>query len=642
MSLENNPIGGEHSSSFSVISAVLKSSRTQVTIDVQSILSELILYEHMNKPYVSGYVSLIDNARLIERLDIQGAEIFEIVIKRNGQAKNIKQVKMSFIVQKIKDVKKTNEFTQVITLSLIDENIFKSALHVVNKTYKGQPHEIIDTILKDYFKRDDLLTTAETNVMNQMKVIVPNMHPLEACEWIKNRAISENGYPFYFWKTAITNQFIFADLERLLSTPVINFGFPYTDNQNAGSSTTSSRNFIVKAIEQKENEDLFSLLRSGVVGSNNKYYNVVTGDFEWIEFNINNDFMVDLKQLNADQYKPLIDGYLKYDDLEISNYKSKNNAYVSGAIVYDDLKSYDEAFNQGDNKRKIKSHAIRNILNKAKIKIAVDGDEFITGESHVGVGNNIRVLFRSKSEQENPSKIDSKQSGDYLILATNYTFKFSRSNKVDVILLCSKVANYISDAPSGRGKGGTGERIRGGASTGGVNRDVRDQTDGTGGYADRGAAKNIVPPSALANDAAFQAKADEMIAKYPGLTKQKLYKVIQGESGFNTRSVARSGATGLFQFMPATAKELGYTTGQIQNMNAAEQLEVYDKYLTRWNYNGTNELGIMQAAPAYASRPPSAVIYPVGSAAWKQNPGWRSSGDGDITVASINAYYRKQ
>lgn len=642
MSLENNPIGGEHSSSFAVISAVLKSPRTQITVDIQSILSELIIYEHMNKSYVSGYVTLVDNNRLIEKIDIQGAEIFEIVIKRNSSAKNVKQIKMSFIIQKIKDIRRTNEFTQVITFSLIDENIFKSALHQVNRAYKGQPHEIIDNILKEYFNRDDLLTTATNNVSETMRVIVPNMNPLEACEWIKNRAINEHGYPFYFWKTAITNQFMFADLETLLATPIINYGFPYTDNQAAGSSTTSSRNFIVKAMEQKENDDLFSLLRAGVVGSTNKYYNVATGDFEWVDFNINNDFMVDLKDLNTDQYKPLIDGYLKYDDLEISNYKSRTNTYISGGLVYDDFKSYDEAFTPGDNKRKIKSFAIQNYLNKAKIKIAVDGDEFITGESHLTVGNNIRVLFRSKSEEENPKKIDSKQSGDYLILAANYTFKFSRSNKVDVILLCSKVANYVSDAPTGRGKGGTGGRVRGGTGAQSVNRGVVSQTDGQNGNANSGAGKNIVPPEALANDAAFQAKADEMIAKYPGLTKQKLYKVIQGESGFDTKIVAGSGATGLFQFMPATAKELGYTTGQIQNMNASEQLEVYDKYLARWNYNGTNELGIMQAAPAYASRPPNAVIYPVGTKAWQQNPGWRPADGGDITVESINAYYRKQ
>lgn len=160
--------------------------------------------------------------------------------------------------------------------------------------------------------------------------------------------------------------------------------------------------------------------------------------------------------------------------------------------------------------------------------------------------------------------------------------------------------------------------------------------------AERGGPSNVVPPAALENDAEFQAKLDEMVAKYPGLTKEEIYEIIQGESGFDTRATNPSGATGLFQFMPATARELGYTPAQIQNMSAAEQLEVYDQYLGRWNYDGSNHLGIMQAAPAYASRSGGSVIYARGSAAWRQNPGWRPANGGDITVDSINNYYRGQ
>ena len=160
--------------------------------------------------------------------------------------------------------------------------------------------------------------------------------------------------------------------------------------------------------------------------------------------------------------------------------------------------------------------------------------------------------------------------------------------------------------------------------------------------AERGGPSNIVPPSELENDAAFQRKLDEMIDKYPGLTREEIYQIIQGESGFDTRAVNPSGATGLFQFMPTTARELGYTPAQIQNMTAAEQLEVYDQYLDRWNYTGSNHLGIMQAAPAYAGRSGSSVIYARGTPAWNQNPGWRPPGGGDITVDSINNYYRGQ
>ena len=50
----------------------------------------------------------------------------------------------------------------------------------------------------------------------------------------------------------------------------------------------------------------------------------------------------------------------------------------------------------------------------------------------------------------------------------------------------------------------------------------------------------------------------------------------------------------------------------------------------------------MQGAPAYANRGLSSVVYKSGSAAWKQNPGWRPTSGGDITVADMNNYYAKQ
>lgn len=183
----------------------------------------------------------------------------------------------------------------------------------------------------------------------------------------------------------------------------------------------------------------------------------------------------------------------------------------------------------------------------------------------------------------------------------------------------------------------------GGGGAGSSNSTAHNSTqDSAEKRADRNAPTNVVPPASLENDAAFQAKLDEMIEKYPGLTREELYQIIQGESGFDTTATNPSGATGLFQFMPATAKELGYTTAEIQNMSASQQLQVYDEYLERWNYDGGNHLGVMQAAPAYASRSESHVAYRRGSAAWNQNPGWRPPGGGDITVGSINEYYRKQ
>ena len=146
----------------------------------------------------------------------------------------------------------------------------------------------------------------------------------------------------------------------------------------------------------------------------------------------------------------------------------------------------------------------------------------------------------------------------------------------------------------------------------------------------------------LLRDEGFQKKLAEMEEKYPGLTRQELFRTIKGESAFNPTATNPSGASGLFQIMPAVAEELGTTRDEILRMSPAQQLDLYDKYLSRWDYTGEVSLGVMQAAPAYASASPTTVVYEEGSAAWRQNPGWRPRDGGDITVASINNYYRRQ
>lgn len=143
----------------------------------------------------------------------------------------------------------------------------------------------------------------------------------------------------------------------------------------------------------------------------------------------------------------------------------------------------------------------------------------------------------------------------------------------------------------------------------------------------------------LRSDPAFMSKLKSMEERYPGLTEGEVFKIIDGESAFNPKAVSGAKAAGLFQIMPDSLAELGFTSKELLDMEPAEQLGVYEQYLKRWDYDGSYGLGIVQAAPAYRKSSPDTVVYKKDSAAWKQNPGWRSSKNGPITKRSIEAYY---
>ena len=257
--------------------------------------------------------------------------------------------------------------------------------------------------------------------------------------------MNQNGYPFYFYKSATTGEYFFADLETLISSPVINENLPLSPNQSAGSSESKSTSSTIYEMEQNDVDDLYSLIRSGIIGSENKYYDVTRGDFEIVDFNVNNDLLVELQSLNTRQEKPLLDGRLAFDDVAISNYKAKSISQISGARVFEDVKSYDETQDIGDSRKKIKAHAIRELMLKTPLSIMVEGDRWIHGDNHYGVGNNIKILVRSKADDpENPS-VDRKQSGDYLIITAKYVLDLTQG-KVGATFKCAKFGNYQNSA----------------------------------------------------------------------------------------------------------------------------------------------------------------------------------------------------
>ncbi len=82
-------------------------------------------------------------------------------------------------------------------------------------------------------------------------------------------------------------------------------------------------------------------------------------------------------------------------------------------------------------------------------------------------------------------------------------------------------------------------------------------------------------------EATFLTKTKQ-IAKRINCSYKDLLALMNSESGLNEKAVnSSSGATGLIQFMPATAKELGTSTEELRKMTALEQLSYVEKYLVK-------------------------------------------------------------
>lgn len=121
------------------------------------------------------------------------------------------------------------------------------------------------------------------------------------------------------------------------------------------------------------------------------------------------------------------------------------------------------------------------------------------------------------------------------------------------------------------------------------------------------------------------------LARTLGVKPAWIANVIDFESGHSWNPAAvnpASGATGLIQFMPHTAPELGTTTAALARMSAAEQLAYVARYflLPRIPKPLRSQLDVFMAVyyPAAVGHGP-AFAFP--QSTWAGNPGIRVAGD---------------
>jgi peptidoglycan hydrolase-like protein with peptidoglycan-binding domain len=100
----------------------------------------------------------------------------------------------------------------------------------------------------------------------------------------------------------------------------------------------------------------------------------------------------------------------------------------------------------------------------------------------------------------------------------------------------------------------------------------------------------------------------------------------------------QSGATGLIQFVPATARSLGTTVEELEKMTAAGQLDFVEKYfaLRKGKLITIEDAYMAVLYPKAIGKGRDFVLFETGSVQYKQNIGLDTDGDGKITVGEAS------
>ena len=419
----------EHSTPVEFQEIIINSKSFPTKVDVKEVVTNIEIYEHLEKAYLTAVMSVVDADDIISGSNISGGET--VIIKIKSTRPKTRSVSKKFYIDKMTTSQKTSSNVEFYVFHLVEDIAFLSSLKNVNKSYSGTPQAIIENIFKE-IKSDDEDTLEKTiesssqTDQNSMKVIVPNMSPLDAMSWIKDRACTSKGYPFYLMSTLVDDNLVFVDLETMLKKGSLNPEVPFIYGGDiAGGNDlpigTSSRRVIL-GYKSSNTENLLSLIKKGLIGAEYQFINPTSNKKNTtVDFNVEEVTKKLSEDLKVDEETS---PYPK--DYTFSKQKSRiiaragtTNPYKKGIKSYREVDNEDE----GQYKKDIMRESFDSLLKKNPLTILVNGVDFLDGDAHTTIGKLIDIEFaRNLAPQRDNYYLDNKKSGAFLIYSAKHSF----------------------------------------------------------------------------------------------------------------------------------------------------------------------------------------------------------------------------
>ena len=447
----------QSNSGFLLKSVLLVSERLTESVELNRIVTDVEVFEHIEKPYLTGRIMLIDDSSFYENADIQGTERIQLTIVSSEEDST--PIVKTFFMAKVEKIQKVQDNAQTLMIHLVEDIFYLSSLKNVNRHYTGSRSNIIGKIAQNFLNKRVFLTGKDKSVI---EVIVPNLHPLEAMMWLNKKAVNSRGYPFYLYSTFVGDELRMENLGDILQRPALNAGeddaaFTISSLKAQDTMNVTAQRRIIENHQMNSQENLLDLIRKGLISSKFEYIDTLTEDTRSIDYNSRTSLFKNLLNdgvLNEKQKNPQIDFAELIEDKTIDKFRPLTCTYIGGSMAFRDSdtaegftpftynawnNSYGEYKTAADYKLNVISSTMDAILKKNPLIINLNGLEFIKGDAHRTIGNNISIAVQSTHDQAD-DKVDRKKSGDYLIYSVRHMFK-KTVDKYDVVMNCVKIGN---------------------------------------------------------------------------------------------------------------------------------------------------------------------------------------------------------
>lgn len=415
--------------------AIISDPEGFLVFEIENIITDIEIFEHIDKPYLTGLVSFLDTAGIYDKIKFKGVESFHLTLRYPED--DGPTVNRSFIINGIVDTTKNNDKSELITFKMIEESGFISTFLNVNKAYEGTCREIIEKIFLDHFDEYALSDPDETEVAGTMKVVVPNMTPMQACNWIKDRTTDFYGTPFYLFSTLGNHNTVhFLSLKRMLENDGGQNEYVYSQTAT-GTQNREAKNYIIQSYQTKAAPNISSIISKGLVGAEYSFWDTINANANPMKYDVIKQFEVGLSNMDADSF--VFNTNYSHNDKKLNTIKSKKIYSIATSLAYPDHQTIREPRSWSKN---VQARALRHIVTSNAIDISVSGRNFLIANSNRTLGNIIKLKFLNNDVAEDGNSLyestDQMKSGKHLIYAARHII---RKERYDVTFSCVKLAN---------------------------------------------------------------------------------------------------------------------------------------------------------------------------------------------------------
>ena len=422
--------------------------------DVKNQVAEINIYESIEELSLTGTIAIVDDKSLYELINFNGTE--RIKLEMAGLGKDTDPVfEKTFIMTNIVKQLKGNDKSSIYVFDIIDEHGFISEAERLRGSYRGRIDDIVQRIsLTQLNKSVDISYQFLSKkdrvdaIQDDIRVIVPNLSPINAIKWLLSRATTQTGSPFFLWASIHDENLRLGNLDVMYRQTPFNDKLPYTYNPSnvnvAEDKTEFEQGFTIKGLGLGEMGDTLHLVANGSVGASQSITNLNTGQIMQqhydVQRTINN---LDQQDVIKKKNQNVFDRKFKLKDKLISEYQGQNVHQVVSTGTYGKFKSYHDEFEEEKHLKKLESASIKDLLVKNMMSITVPGTAFFLGKAAVGdtvnlsvVNDNLEVGKQSNADD----MLDKNKSGKHLIYDLRHTF---RGTQHDVTMNVCKLEREV-------------------------------------------------------------------------------------------------------------------------------------------------------------------------------------------------------